>query len=95
MVNVIVNHLEYIIYWNNYLPIGVITLRFCKILDSTFLFISGLHTFLFGLHNLVGLCGWQLRLLTHVETHEYLMPLHWLINGGGCHCRWRKQCVGI
>jgi len=37
-----------------YPPIGVITVRFCKILDSTF-FIYGLHTFLFGLHILVGI----------------------------------------
>ena len=33
-----------------YLPIGVIILRFYKILDSTFFFISGLHTSLWTPH---------------------------------------------
>jgi len=37
-----------------YPPIGIITLRLYKILDSTF-FVSELHMFPFWLHSLVGL----------------------------------------
>jgi len=37
-----------------YQPIGIISLRICEILDSTF-FIAGFHTFPFGLHILVAL----------------------------------------